>query len=207
MTINFKRDESIRRILDAAMEVFASVGFAGARIDEIARQAGVNKAMIYYRIGDKKTLYAEVLHDIFSNFVERIEGKIEPHLPPEEKLRVYLRNLLSIFEAHPYIPRFMMWELASGGGNFPEVAALDLARLLGLLKKILKEGVEKEIFLETNPFIPQMMAIGTMAFYRASKPIRTRYQMVDQDLSNMDQAFSKDVAREIEELVIKAVKR
>ena len=61
-TLKEKRDESIRRILDAAMESFAKLGFAGARIDDIAKKAEVNKAMIYYRIGDKKRLYQEVLH-------------------------------------------------------------------------------------------------------------------------------------------------
>jgi AcrR family transcriptional regulator len=60
--IREKRDESIRQILDAAMEVFAEAGYEGARVDEIARRAGINKAMVYYRIGDKKTLYQEVIH-------------------------------------------------------------------------------------------------------------------------------------------------
>ncbi|MBW1769410.1 MAG: helix-turn-helix transcriptional regulator [Deltaproteobacteria bacterium] len=53
-TLQEKRDESIQRIMDAATEIFAESGFAGARVDEIAKRAGVNKAMIYYRIGDKK---------------------------------------------------------------------------------------------------------------------------------------------------------
>ncbi|MCL0088711.1 TetR/AcrR family transcriptional regulator [Dehalococcoidia bacterium] len=37
-----------QRILDAALEIFASKGFEGARIDEIAKTAGVNKALLYY---------------------------------------------------------------------------------------------------------------------------------------------------------------
>ncbi|HVR42592.1 MAG TPA: helix-turn-helix domain-containing protein, partial [Thermoanaerobaculia bacterium] len=41
-------------ILDVAAAVFAEQGFAGARIDEIARRAGVNKAMLYYRVGNKE---------------------------------------------------------------------------------------------------------------------------------------------------------
>ena len=48
-------------ILDAASAEFAERGFAGARVDEIAARAGVNKAMLYYRIGDKQTLYNAVL--------------------------------------------------------------------------------------------------------------------------------------------------
>lgn len=207
MTLDNKKNETIRHILDAARETFASVGFAGARVDEIANRAGVNKAMIYYRIGDKQTLYATVLHDIFGGIAEKIGKKIKSHQSPEEKLRVYLRNLLSIIEEHPYVPRFMMWELASGGRNFPEVAAQDLARLIDLLMKILNEGAEKGVFIQTNPFIPHMMAIGTMAFYRASEPIRAKYKMVHQSLSELDFQLSVDVATDIEELVIKAIKK
>ncbi|MCD6588326.1 MAG: helix-turn-helix transcriptional regulator, partial [Candidatus Fermentibacteraceae bacterium] len=49
-----------KSILDAAAEEFAEKGFSGARVDEIARRAGINKAMLYYRIGDKEELYRRV---------------------------------------------------------------------------------------------------------------------------------------------------
>jgi len=60
MTITEKRTETASHILEVAKDVFAEQGFAGARVDEIARRAGVNKATLYYQIGDKKALYAEV---------------------------------------------------------------------------------------------------------------------------------------------------
>jgi AcrR family transcriptional regulator len=207
MTLSSKRDESIRSILDAAKEVFVSAGFAGARIDEIAKRAGVNKAMIYYRIGDKQTLYAQVLHEIFGDMAKRVEEKIKAHQSPEEKLRLYIRDILSIVEKHPYVPRFMMWELASGGESFPEVAVQDLAQLITLLAKILQEGVEKEVFLGINPFIVQMMVVGTMAFYQASQPIRTKYHTMHQAISDLNIRSSETLAQEIEELVVKAVRR
>ena len=45
-----KRDKTIQRIFDAATKTFAAKGFAGARMDEIARLARVNKATIYYHV-------------------------------------------------------------------------------------------------------------------------------------------------------------
>ena len=66
-----KKKETIRRILDAAAQAFAAAGFEGARIDDIAHRAGVNKAMIYYHIGDKKALYTRVLHDVFGDAAAR----------------------------------------------------------------------------------------------------------------------------------------
>ena len=58
-----KRDKTKQRIFDAARKTFADKGFAGARMDEIARMARVNKATIYYHIGDKRTLYERILND------------------------------------------------------------------------------------------------------------------------------------------------
>src|SRR5437763_13329841 len=50
-----------RRILEAAFKEFAAHGFAGARVDRIARRAGINKRMLYHYFGDKEGLFREVL--------------------------------------------------------------------------------------------------------------------------------------------------
>ncbi|MCL0075611.1 TetR/AcrR family transcriptional regulator [Dehalococcoidia bacterium] len=50
-----------QRILDAALEIFASKGFEGARIDEIAKTAGVNKALLYYYFESKEALLSELI--------------------------------------------------------------------------------------------------------------------------------------------------
>ncbi len=54
-------DRSQERILTAAFKEFATYGFAGARVDEIARRAGINKRMLYHYFGDKEALFREVL--------------------------------------------------------------------------------------------------------------------------------------------------
>ena len=72
-----KKQASVDRILSAAMEVFAEAGFDGARIDAIAARAAVNKAMIYYHIGDKKALYGRVLHDVFRNTADRLTEAVD----------------------------------------------------------------------------------------------------------------------------------
>ena len=71
-----KKEETVQRILVAALEIFSHVGFEGARVDRIAEKAGVNKAMIYYHIGDKKALYAQVLHHVFGDMASRLVNRI-----------------------------------------------------------------------------------------------------------------------------------
>ena len=59
-------EESRAAILQAAAKEFAEHGIAGARTDAIAREARVNKALLYYYFKDKETLYGAVLDDAFS---------------------------------------------------------------------------------------------------------------------------------------------
>ncbi len=56
-------DNARRRILDAAADEFAAVGFAGGRVDRIAQRAGINKRMLYHYFGDKAGVYRAVLGD------------------------------------------------------------------------------------------------------------------------------------------------
>ena len=174
-TLEKKRSETIRRILDAATEVFAQVGFAGARIDDIARRAGVNKAMIYYRIGDKESLYGSVLHDVFTDTTTRITRHIKNEQSPEEKLKTYIRNMATTMENHAHVPPIMMRELASGAGHFPEIVIKDILRLLDILSGILEEGVRTGIFVHTNPFLIHMMIVGAIVILKKVKAIQATH--------------------------------
>ncbi|MFC1819501.1 TetR/AcrR family transcriptional regulator [Thermodesulfobacteriota bacterium] len=206
-TLKEKRDESIRRIMDAATEIFADAGFAGARVDEIAKRAGVNKAMIYYRIGDKEVLYTEVLHHVFRDTAERIALNIKEGQSPEEKLRMYIRNLIITSELQPHMPSIMMREFSSGGRNLPKVVANDFTRMLDILLNIIKEGWTKGVFIKTNPLIPHMMAVGAMVFYRASMPLMEKYFEPLEEIMDLDKQFSKGMVQEIEKLILRAMRK
>ena len=80
-------------ILKAALEEFSHEGVTGARTDEIARRAGVNKALLYYYFKDKEGLYAAALEQVFSGLHERVAGVLErADLPPRERLLLYART-------------------------------------------------------------------------------------------------------------------
>lgn len=206
-TVKEKRDESIRRILDAATAVFAQVGFAGARVDEIARRAGVNKATIYYHIGDKEALYARVLHDVFADTATRIANNIRASQSPEEKLKTYIRNLALTIDQHPHVPPIMMREFALGGQNFPEVVTADFARIFRMLQEILEEGSQKGLFIDVSPFTLHAMVIGPVIFCRNLNSIRSKLSHAPEILRKLDSLTSSGVADEIENVLLRAVKK
>ena len=71
-----KPGKTAEKILTAARAVFAENGYSGAHVDEIAQRAGVNKATIYYQIGDKDTLFANVIHQVIGNTAQDIADAV-----------------------------------------------------------------------------------------------------------------------------------
>ena len=204
---NSKGQHTTGRILKAAAKIFSDVGFDGARVDEIARVAGVNKAMIYYHVGDKKALYARVIQQLFGNAAEQFTHNITPGQSPEAKLRTYIQNVANVVDQQPELAAIMLREQASGGKNLPEMVGQDLARIINIITDILDEGVKKDVFVQTIPFLVHMMIIGSVVFVKMSSPIRSKLTALSHTLDIADNKVSGMAAAEIENLVINAVKK
>src|SRR6202021_3249781 len=79
-------EESRAAILQAAAKEFAEHGIAGARTDAIAREARVNKALLYYYFQDKETLYGAVLDNACSGLKTTVFRVLDSEVPPREKI-------------------------------------------------------------------------------------------------------------------------
>jgi len=204
---NRKRTETARRILNTAAEIFSESGFEGARVDEIARRAGVNKASIYYHIGDKQALYARVIHDLFGNAAGQMVENISASLSPTEKLKRYIHTLAGIVDQNPQIAAIMLREQASGGKNLPELVAQDIAGIVGIISGILDEGVKEGIFIKTKPFVVHLMIIGAIVLYKMSSSIRSKYPVLSETSNEQKDQNLKQAAAEVQRLVLNAVKK
>jgi len=192
-------------ILKTAQKIFARNGFAGARMDEIARQARVNKAMIYYHIGNKKALYAEVLHHIFSNALNRFKPAIDKEGSPEQKLRRYIQGIAQTVGQNPEVAAILMREQANGGKNFPDVIMKDMYEIILLLVEVLDQGRRSGAFVATNPFAVHMLAVGSILITHTSYPIRTRIPAERSDVEAQKQQPLEKTLSDIEALILRAV--
>lgn len=197
---------TIQRISSAARQIFSEKGFAGARMDEIARKAQVNKATIYYHIGDKRTLYERMLKDIFCGIADSLARNDRPDAPPPERLRRFARELAGLVDQNADLAAIMLREQASGGKDFPEDAARDMSRIIGLIADILRGGAEAGVFKQATPVIVHLMAIGTMVFVKMSSPLRSRLACLAAESGTIGQGLEQDAAAEIEDLILDAVR-
>jgi len=202
-----KSGETVERILRAAAEVFAEAGFTGARVDEIARRAGVNKAMLYYHVGDKKDLYEEVVRSVIVGTAERIAEEIRQVDTPEAKLRIYMRRFAATLDQNPVLPPIMMRELASGGKTLPRAAVEGVARVVSLIAGILEEGVEKGAFRPVNPFLVHMLVAGAFIVFKVTTPVREQAENIPEEVRRMPSELAGSIASEVEALVLRAIKK
>jgi len=206
-TAKEKRNQTTRRILRAAADVFSEVGFEGARVDQIALRAGVNKAMIYYHIGDKEALYAQVIHEVFGTATDQVIRNIKTAQSPEDKLKTYIRTLAGLVDQHPQLPAIMLREQASGGKNLPEVVVKDLAGMIAIITEILDEGARRGVFIETVPFMVHLMIIGAIVLFKMSDPVRSTHSELSETLRKLAPDQWEMAAAEIEKLVLNAVSK
>ena len=165
---------AVDHILDAAAAEFAEHGYGGARVDGIARRAAVNKAMLYYHVGDKAALYTAVLTRNFAVARGNFEAALAGSSGPREQLVALIDALVRTARMLPHHPQIMLREVASGGsGLAPEVIAA-MAELLGVVRGVLDEGVREGVFRPVDPLLTHLLVLGTVIFMTATEPLRDR---------------------------------
>jgi AcrR family transcriptional regulator len=202
-----KPEKTVDKILTAARAVFAENGYSGTHMSEIALRAGVNKATLYYQIGDKDTLYANVIHQVIGNIAQNIAQAVANANDPEEKIHAYINTIVEAVDKNPEIPSIMMREVASGGATMPRVVLEDIASILTIVAGVLEEGRKKRVFIETVPFLIHMMVMGTILFYKKALPIKERQSWLPDTIKARNKKLKGSLGDEVAKLVLKAIKR
>lgn len=161
-------------ILDAVTSVFAEKGYNGARVDELAKAAQVNKATLYYQIGDKEALYHAVLERVFRHIADSIETATSATSDCEEQIRRFITEFASAIESTNSIAPIMLREIVSGGRNLPDAALAQMGRVFNALTRALQCGEKNGRFRQVNVFMVHMMIVGSLNLYAVNEPIRRR---------------------------------
>jgi TetR/AcrR family transcriptional regulator len=163
-------------ILRAALEEFSHEGDSGARTDEIARRAGVNKALIYYYFKDKEGLYAAALEQVFSGLHERVMAILNrTDLPPRQKLLEYVQSHFDYIASQPVYPRLVQREfMRSAGRTLSPVANRILEHygkpLYQKLEDLVRDGIRTGDFRRVDPVQTLTSILGIIVFYFISIP-------------------------------------
>ncbi len=108
---NKKNENTESLILEAAKSIFQTKGMDGARMQEIANEAGINKAMLHYYYRSKQLLFEAVFKNAFSLLAPQLNTVLNDDSSIEEKVINFSSNYISFIVQHPYLPNFIIQEL------------------------------------------------------------------------------------------------
>ena len=129
-----KKDSTEDKILEAAKNVFVTKGMEGARMQEIADAAGINKALLHYYFRSKERLFEAIFSEIIKFAFPKITRIAQSDEPFVTKLEQVVDAYIDLLIKHPFIPGFVMKEL----NRDPS----------GLFKMIVKFGLNPQFFFD-----------------------------------------------------------
>ena len=179
MGIERKDKNTEQIILQTARRIFIQKGLAGARMQDIADQAGYNKALVHYYFTSKNKLFDLVFEQEFGNFFSHLAGIVSSELPLFEKIENIVSLDIERLSQFPGLPNFVLNEMSRN----PEVILKKLKKIpvqkvmVGFQKQInaeVKKGAIKKItadqlFINIQslcifPFLAKPMIKGLMQF-------------------------------------------
>src|SRR6266436_558347 len=169
-TTSRRRDPAATRkkLLMAARREFARSGLAGARVDEIAARAGVNKQLVYHYFGDKDALYLAVLEWVYEE-IRTQERKLNLEgLPPQQAIKQLIESSFDHLALHPDFIVLLNDENRGGARHVRGSRKLEAMHspLVSLVSTILGEGVKAGIFRKgVNPLHLYISIAGLSYFF------------------------------------------
>jgi AcrR family transcriptional regulator len=176
-----RADTAQRRgeLLDAAARAIRRLG-PGASMDEIAREAGMTKPILYAHFGDKAGLAAALSERFASELVPEVLGAFQRDLEATEMVRTAIDTFIGFVEADPDVYRFLVRGFAGSGASFVDQ---DLVKAFGLqLAQVLRSGL-RNAGEDSGPAELWAFAILGAVFSAAewwlARPIMSRSDLVD----------------------------
>jgi len=115
-----KADSTEEKILLAAKKIFLLNGMAGARMQDIADEAGINKAMLHYYFRNKEQLFEMIFKEALNEFFPRVIGIIESDTPLFTKIENFCRGYIEMMQRNAYLPLFVLNEVNKDPVRFKE---------------------------------------------------------------------------------------
>ena len=156
-----------QKILEAAKAEFLEKGYNGARTSEIARRAGINKALLHYYFRNKERLFEEVFGYYFGQILPAIGRIVETDAPILDKLEQIVHRYIDFFGANPDLPLFLLSELRLNPAEFLErIIALKRGEF-SYLRQLAGQMMEAAAAGEIRPVHPVhiMMNVISMCIF------------------------------------------
>jgi TetR/AcrR family transcriptional regulator len=186
------------KIFNAARTVFQKKGFAGARMQEIADEAGINKAMLHYCFKNKQLLFEAVFRNAFGQLAPQINSIFNSSESVFEKIIQFTDSYISFVILNPFLPPFVIQEM----NNNPEFVSTffknkNTPNPSLLLEQIIKEMEEGII----KPLDPKQLVLDIFAMtvfpFAAHMMVKGMLQISNLEFNQMMEERKTSIAKQI----------
>jgi AcrR family transcriptional regulator len=153
-------DSTEEKIFLAARDVFYRQGYEGARMQEIARKAGINQSMLHYYYRSKEKLFDAVFKLAARQALVKVFAVLDADLPLLEKIERFVQTYVGIIAQNPHIPAFVLQELRRNPDRLKTVIASDARDHLAVLQRQVEEAVDAG---RIRPIRPEHLVVNMLA--------------------------------------------
>jgi AcrR family transcriptional regulator len=178
-----KSDASRERILDAATELFATRGYAGAGVDRLAERSGIAKTAIYYHFGNKEGLLAAVLERTATQWIEGIQQASRQAGDPLGRLDRALVGMRAMLEERPWIYNLFQILALEVADEKPEIRRT-LQGIVRRARQAITDGIREALGVE----VPDVDGVATILL--ATLDGVSLGMQIDADGVSLDQLFT-----------------
>lgn len=171
--VNKEKDKSTEeKILDAARKVFVQKGLDGARMQDIADEAGINKALLHYYFRTKDKLFEMIFMETVGKIFPRFEMILLSDMDFFDKIRQIVSSYIEVIIHNPYLPLFVLNEMNKN----PEFGIVDFFKVQRpVVIHRFMEDIEKEVSKGTIKAVsPAHLLVNMMSmciFPFVAKPV------------------------------------
>jgi TetR/AcrR family transcriptional regulator len=165
-----KKDNTEEKILNAAQNVFIKKGMDGARMQEIADEAGINKALLHYYFRTKQKLFEAIFSELFKQIFPNLEMLIKSDKPIELKLSDFIERYIEVLLRNPFLPAFILKEINRDPDFFASIfkeKGIDPSKILEMFEKEMEAG--NIVKMNPKDLIINMLSLSLFPF--AAKPL------------------------------------
>lgn len=190
--------ETEREILEAARKVFQKKGFAGARMDDIAKAAGANKALLHYYFRSKQKLFEKVFEEALGQFFEKVVNILEGDLPLDVKIYRVVDMYSGMLIHNKHLPFFILGEIRENTGLLVRIVKGMQTKAIHKLNTQLQEEYEKGNIrqIPVQQFFLNLISLTVFPF--VARPLfMEMFELEEKDFDQMINERRKQVPRMI----------
>lgn len=184
-----------QKIKEAARDVFTKKGMAGARMQEIADQAGINKALLHYYYRSKEKLFNEVFEETLAQFIPQLFGVLNSELPLETKVYQVSEKYIDFLIENPALPMFVLNEIHSHPARLAKKMNASRSHFDTIEKQLKEEALKGNIVpISVEMFMMNILSLLVFPFL-SGKLLQAAMSIKDEQMAAIYEKRKSEVPR------------